>query len=245
MRIAVISDIHGNGVALRKALESIEKKSIDLIVCLGDICYGGPEPLECLKLIQSYVDYCVIGNSDSTIIKFITLKDTFNLISSEKFTHIREEVQWVADNLGQDNLQYLASLPLYVDVPIGSNMTLKMFHGNLSSNNMTLSAEDMIVLGKQSEDSIIYAFGHTHQPYLQQYGNVSFLNPGSIGATNVKQKDGSKLSLPYIRYAIVDTDYGLSIEFVQLDMSLNMLRESFNRSSIPNKDDYLVRWGLI
>lgn len=70
MRIAFISDIHGNGIGLRTVLESIEKRCIDIIVCLGDICCGGPEPSECLKLVRDYADFCVIGNTDSALLAY-------------------------------------------------------------------------------------------------------------------------------------------------------------------------------
>ena len=51
-RIALISDIHGNALALRAVLEDISWRSVDRIVCLGDVVGYGPEPAECLDLVK-------------------------------------------------------------------------------------------------------------------------------------------------------------------------------------------------
>ena len=51
MRIAVISDIHGNLYALREVLEDIDNQNIDSIICLGDLVGYGPHPNEIIALI--------------------------------------------------------------------------------------------------------------------------------------------------------------------------------------------------
>ena len=61
---AVISDIHGNAAALKRVLEDIKARGIDKIVCLGDIVGYGPEPLECVDLVQEHCAWALMGNHD-------------------------------------------------------------------------------------------------------------------------------------------------------------------------------------
>ncbi len=64
MRIAIISDIHGNLEALKTTLEDIQKRKIDKIFCLGDIVEKGHHPEECVKLIRENCEVVVQGNCD-------------------------------------------------------------------------------------------------------------------------------------------------------------------------------------
>ncbi len=57
MRIAVISDIHGNLYALREVLEDIDNQNIDSIICLGDLVGYGPHPNEVIALIKEEIFY--------------------------------------------------------------------------------------------------------------------------------------------------------------------------------------------
>ena len=61
---AVISDIHGNAAALKKVLADIDSRGIENIVCLGDIVGYGPEPLECVDLVQERCQWALMGNHD-------------------------------------------------------------------------------------------------------------------------------------------------------------------------------------
>ena len=54
MKIAVISDIHGNLEALKSVLENIEEENCDKIFCLGDLAMAGPQPCETIEFIKSF-----------------------------------------------------------------------------------------------------------------------------------------------------------------------------------------------
>lgn len=59
MRIAIISDIHGNLEALKTCLEDIKKRNIDKIFCLGDILAKGCHAEECVKLVREKCDVTI------------------------------------------------------------------------------------------------------------------------------------------------------------------------------------------
>jgi predicted phosphodiesterase len=66
-RRAIISDIHGNLLALEAVLADIQTQHVDEIVCLGDICGYGPQPVECIQLIQQRAAWTLMGNHDEAI----------------------------------------------------------------------------------------------------------------------------------------------------------------------------------
>lgn len=117
MRIAVISDIHGNAVALKRALEAIDALQPDSLFCLGDVVGYGPEPEACVELIRSRADVCLAGNHDLAVVGAIPLS-TFNPVA-------REAVLWHRAHLSQESLDWLASLPTRQDLP-----DLTLAHGS-------------------------------------------------------------------------------------------------------------------
>ncbi|HSE81325.1 MAG TPA: metallophosphoesterase family protein, partial [Gaiellaceae bacterium] len=64
MRVAVVSDIHGNLQALEAVLASIDRDAPDEIWCLGDLVGYGPRPNRCCALVAERADVCLIGNHD-------------------------------------------------------------------------------------------------------------------------------------------------------------------------------------
>ena len=64
MPTAIISDIHSNAEALRAVLADIDRRGVDRIICLGDIIGYGPNPLECLDLVEERCEWSLMGNHD-------------------------------------------------------------------------------------------------------------------------------------------------------------------------------------
>jgi diadenosine tetraphosphatase ApaH/serine/threonine PP2A family protein phosphatase len=85
---AVISDIHGNAAALKNVLADIKSKGIDKIVCLGDIVGYGPEPLECVDLVQEHCQWALMGNHDFGVLYEPT---NFNKVAEDAAYWTREQ----------------------------------------------------------------------------------------------------------------------------------------------------------
>ncbi|MHB8758163.1 MAG: metallophosphoesterase family protein, partial [Bacillota bacterium] len=75
MRIAVISDVHGNIVALEAVLKDIARRGADTTVSLGDVAFKGPAPSECVGLIRGLGMPSVRGNTDVTLAAMVGLSD--------------------------------------------------------------------------------------------------------------------------------------------------------------------------
>jgi len=104
LKIAVISDIHGNLPALQNVIDDIRAQKVDKIYCLGDIIGYGPHPAECLKLIREVADMIIYGNHEDAI------------VYPERYAKVINPFAWHAilysrECLNQKDLNYLATLP--------------------------------------------------------------------------------------------------------------------------------------
>src|SRR5438270_12277922 len=68
MRIAVISDMHGNCVALDAVLADLASRQVDRVVCLGDAVQGGPQPAEAIARLRELACPAVMGNADDWLL---------------------------------------------------------------------------------------------------------------------------------------------------------------------------------
>ena len=103
MRIAVISDIHGNWHAFEAVLADIEQRGVDEVWCLGDIVGYGPQPNRCVDGgARRARDLCLLGNHDLAAIGEVDLAD----FSPDAATSAR----WTIDELEPDARDYLETL---------------------------------------------------------------------------------------------------------------------------------------
>ncbi len=104
MKIAVISDIHGNLEALAAALRIIKEQEIETTYCLGDIVGYGANPNECIDELHSRNIPCLLGNHDEAVLDLSHVK-RFN-------KYARAAAEWTASQLKSDHKEFLSHLPL-------------------------------------------------------------------------------------------------------------------------------------
>ena len=105
MRIAIISDIHSNIIALQAVMADIKTRSVGKIVCLGDIVGYGPAPNECVETIKQNADICLMGNHDWAVLG----KEDLAYFNS----FAREAVIWSQKQLSQESENFLRALPFF------------------------------------------------------------------------------------------------------------------------------------
>src|SRR6266513_2233596 len=94
--------MHGNDVAFRADLADLEEHSPELIVALGDVAQGGPQPRECVELLRELGCPCVFGNSD----EFLLTLD-LGAEEAEDVERLLETAHWSREQLGEDGLEFL------------------------------------------------------------------------------------------------------------------------------------------
>lgn len=185
MKIAVISDIHGNMEALNSVLLDIEKEKCHKIYCLGDIALAGPEPSLTIKKIKSLIeemDFTIIqGNTDERLGTFS--QEFLDMIRKANLPMANAYLADL-DELSAEDKNFLFSLDKSKEIVI-SNIKILLVHGSPRKNDENISpdlpvktVEEMI----EGVDSNLIFCGHTHIPCgYQTNTNQTVVNVGSIG----------------------------------------------------------------
>ncbi|GCE47221.1 putative phosphoesterase [Thermosporothrix hazakensis] len=177
MRIAIISDIHGNQVALEAVLHDLSQQApVDHLVIAGDLCLNGPRPKEVLQLIQSLQCPVIQGNVDVDTITGAPTK------SPKK----RRIIAWTQEQIGQEGIDYLSALPFshLITNPHGSNALI--VHASPRTQNEAIfpTASDETLeeqLGSLNATIGALAFGHLHIPYVRHWRQLLLVDVGSCG----------------------------------------------------------------
>lgn len=185
MKIAVISDIHGNMQALDAVLSDIKKENCSKIFCLGDIAMAGPEPAKTIQKIielQESEDFEIIqGNTDEMIAncdnQMIHLLEENNPIMA----HALENDVFV---IPEELKNFLRNLPKQKELEIEGTKIL-LVHGSPRKNNENifpdLKIEEVENMISGTDADIIFC-GHTHMPCgYQTNTKQTVVNTGSVG----------------------------------------------------------------
>jgi putative phosphoesterase len=217
-RIALISDIHGNEIALRGVINSIRQQGADEIVCLGDVATLGVAPGEVLDMLRSQGCPCIAGNHDDYVLGG-PLDDGHATTSV-----LRDAILWCRDALSTPQIEFVRGFEEGLTLALGKHHTLQLFHGSPTSNLVNLLPDTPVsdldeLLGETS--STVMAGGHTHIQMLRQHHGTLLVNPGSVGAPFREYPvSGPPVILPHAEYAIVEArgaDINVMMQRVALD----------------------------
>ncbi len=183
MRVAVISDIHGNYQALESVIMDIAKEKCDKIWCLGDLAMAGPQPRMVLSYIMEHgSDWTIIqGNTDKLIADFSL--DIYNKLQ-QKMPVMANALLDDNDIIEQDKKDFLKSLPTRKEMMVGG-VSVLLVHGSPRRMNedilpnMKLSQVQEMIEGEIAE---LILCGHTHVPCgYQTLTRQTIVNVGSVG----------------------------------------------------------------
>lgn len=230
MRIAFISDIHGNFTALQAVLGDIKSQSIDQIICLGDVVTLGPQPLEVLNTIKDLKCVNIMGNHDAATL------DPESAIQHEIAVHLIPDLYWCKNQLSPDDLQFIASFKPMHEVELTHGNRILAFHGSPLSTTDIIQAttpnKDLDVYFKEQKANIFIG-GHSHIQMVRRHDNKLILNSGSVGnAFKFAYTRGKPVHLlPWAEYMIIDQSQdslGIDARRVYFDMQelLKRVRES-------------------
>jgi putative phosphoesterase len=212
-RVAVITDIHANLPALESALARIEGLGIDTIYCGGDLVGYGPHPNEVCSLIEEHGIPTIYGNYDYAIAR--DLDDCGCAYVTQVDRELgQRSVAWTLEHTDQRSKDFMRGLPFDVRFTVGET-DVHLVHGSPRKVNEYLFEDKPARLYQRlaaAEEADVLVFGHTHKPWVREYGGVLFVNCGSIG----KPKDGD----PRGAFAVLEEDGSamrVSIERVEYD----------------------------
>jgi predicted phosphodiesterase len=234
MKIAVISDVHGNLDALVQVLNDIEKSGIQKVFCLGDNVGYGPEPEEVVQLIRKENIPCIMGNHERVIVDPGRI-GWFNPVARESLKKTRKM-------LSEKSTSYICYLP-----PCMIYDTCRFVHGfppdSVNTYLFQVSYDRLKQVFKEMDENICFV-GHTHELEIIGFDGKVFehipireacvktlckerqyiINIGSVG----QPRDGNNNA----KYVIWDTsDHTLEVKFVPYD--IEAVVNKINNAGLP------------
>jgi diadenosine tetraphosphatase ApaH/serine/threonine PP2A family protein phosphatase len=207
LRVAAISDIHGNLYALEAVLDALARDSPDEIWCLGDVVGYGPRPNPCCRLVAERARIGLAGNHDLGVL---------GLIDLEEFSYDAAfSARWTRSVLTDESRTYLEGLPSQTRAE-----GAELFHGSPSDPvwDYVLTMDGALDALLRTEAGVVLV-GHSHAALaivlddsrldgglapagteVELTGKRWLLNPGSVG----QPRDGD----PRAAYLLLDFDAG-------------------------------------
>jgi putative phosphoesterase len=184
LKLALISDIHGNVLALEAALADIENHKPDRIAILGDLVLNGPRPaetVEAVRELEAAGALVIAGNTDIAVADG-DYSAAFPWLDEVSVSH-RAAAEWSRELLSDDQLEYLRRLPAERRLSVGDDLVL-VCHASPGSQTSGLPAElDAAVTVQRvtRTDARVICCGHTHVADVRELGRKLLVNPGSCG----------------------------------------------------------------
>lgn len=227
MRVALISDIHANEVALAAVLKDIRRTGADRIVCLGDVTTLGPHPVSTLQMVQALDDICILGNHDECMIA----PEATNRLFQQPI--IRDCVNWARDRLSGNDQTFIRSFRHTADI----SDTIRLFHGSpLTHTDNIVSFTPPGDLERMCGGKMkpVMAGGHTHLQMLRQHRGILFVNPGSVGLPFREFVTGQEPDLlPHAEYAVVDTGSEIRVSLNRVTYDRRAFLQSVKQAGGP------------
>jgi diadenosine tetraphosphatase ApaH/serine/threonine PP2A family protein phosphatase len=231
MRVAVVSDIHGNIHALEAVLGALEAVRPDELWCLGDLVGYGARPNECCSAIQAGASICLAGNHD------LAVRGTIDL--AEFSGDAGAAAAWTRTVLSDEARAYLDRLE-----PQGQRADTALFHGSARDpvweyvlsdeaaiTTLALTEEPLVLVGHSHVALQISLNGDTLEGGLAAAGTEldlrrgrRLLNPGSVG----QPRDGD----PRAAYLLLDLD-ARTASFHRVPYDIAQTQQEIREAGLP------------
>jgi predicted phosphodiesterase len=231
VKVAVISDVHGNLPALEAVLAEIDSTGPDELWCLGDLTGYGADPARCTQVVLERADICLAGNHDMVIAGEIGLE----AFSSDA----RTAAEWTMEVLSAEDLERLRSLE-----PKGDRGGVELYHGSIRDPVWEYVIDDRTAaVCLELQGTPLALVGHSHVPLAYGYAGERFLgglagagtrletapgpfllNPGSVG----QPRDGD----PRAAYMTLDLDAGTA-EWHRIDYDVRAAQTAIRDAGLP------------
>jgi putative phosphoesterase len=222
MRVALISDLHANLVALDAVLADIERVGVDRIVCLGDVATLGPEPNAIFERLDQLGCLTILGNHDEFLL------DEQLIHSYTEAPVVVQAVDWCRARTTKAELDFVKTFQTTAEITLADDVQLLVFHGSPRShmeNLLATTPPDELEVYLDGRRAAVLAGGHTHIQMTRQHRGMLLVNPGSSGMPFVEFVNGRAPTLmPHAEYATVEAVHGQPV--------VTMRRVSVDRNAV-------------
>ncbi len=225
-KIAIISDIHANVPALKSVLEDINKRGIDLTICLGDLAGKGPSSAEAVDLVKENCNYIIKGNWD------------YNLTEKDS-----DKINWYQKQLGKERLTFMKELPIYMEFFISGKL-LRLCHASPNDlfhrTHLRSDLDERLKLFEPTKtlniEADIIGYGDIHHAYVEYLYGKTIFNTGSVG---------HPMEIPQASYAIIEGEYEskteapLTISIARIPYDIDQAVSDAELSDMLDKKPYI------
>jgi putative phosphoesterase len=238
MRIATISDMHGNAVAFEAVVDDLKKQSPDAIIFLGDAVMRGPQPAECVELLYSLNPLVAVrGNYDHMFTRFPKPDWKPQDARQEMVFHAFE---YDLNYLSQEDQQWLGNLAMEDRSDVNGTQ-IECYHAAPDSLiEVTYPWAPLDDLDKlhRDEKTKLVLFGHVHHAFVRQARGRLVVNSGSIGTPF----DGDNRA----SYAVIDIEKDdIAVQLRRVSYDIDKAIRIAKERSMPNVElfEYALKYA--
>ncbi len=240
MRVGFVSDIHGNLIALDAVLADLERRQVDRLVCLGDICFG-PQATECLERVRGLGCPVILGNWDDwSTGSFPPADDPVGVM-------LYEIGAWWAGHLTAEDRAFVATFQPTFELPLDDGTHIHCFHGSPRSFNDWIFAttpEDDLEQMFAGARAPVLVGGHTHLQLVRRWGPSLIVNPGSVGQPFSQWWPEPIRVAHWAEYGVIETDgKHVSVELRRVPFDVDALLRLFAASGMPHAQWWIDSWN--
>jgi predicted phosphodiesterase len=235
---ALISDLHGNLLALDAVLADAARAGVDRIVCLGDVATLGPRPRAVLARLRALECPCIVGNHDAFLL------DAELIRTYTETPIVVDAVDWCRAQLDDGELDFVRTFVPELTLPLDGDATLRCYHGTPRSHmedlppSATPAELDRFLAGRAAT---VFAGGHTHLQMLRQHRGAFVVNPGSVGMPFREAPLGAPPTImPHAEYAIVAAD---EVRLKRVPLDRRALRDQAASCDFPLRDWLVAQYS--
>ena len=210
MKVGLISDVHGNRIALEAVLEDLP--AVDSVACTGDIVGYNPWPADCVDSLRTREIQTVLGNHDRAVLEKTAFR--FN-------EQAQAGVELARTQLTDAQMEWLAELPDERHIADGQ---IKLVHGHPDDPDRYTYPADFSPRLLADEDVLV--LGHTHVQHVERYADGIVLNPGSVG----QPRDGD----PRAAYAVVDLE-AMTVDCRRVAYDIEAVKRKITEAGLPER----------
>ncbi len=182
IKVAVLSDIHGNALALKYAIDDLRKLGINKVIILGDVVLKGPMPTESLEILQNSgleILAWVKGNTDLWLEEVYGNETRIDEEGQEKYLYYK----YAMERLSEDQRKFLRDLPEQQVIKV-NDFSILVVHGTpksiVEAIDESVPKKDIEYAMEGVEEDVVLT-GHSHTVFIGDYNGKRIFNVGSIG----------------------------------------------------------------
>jgi putative phosphoesterase len=225
MRVAIVSDVHGNRRAFEAVLADLGQVAPDLILHGGDLAYGGAHPAEIIDQIRALGWPGVRGNTDEMLWSPASLIE-FAARTPQLGPHlarIQDLIPPTLASLGEERLRWLEGFP---ERYAGEGFSLVHARpGDLWSAPVQNAGDEELRSAYTPVGSAIVVYGHIHRPFIRRVGEMTVANSGSVS----QSYDGDRRA----SYLVIE---GESVSIRRVEYDVESEASELLRSGLPHAE---------